>query len=179
MTVHNTSIAECPGYQSIGYSFTLLNEFGCLSNTQLPPQYCLAAVGPAISAYELNRTIDMQLCTQLQGAGCCFASFVDVEIAAINLKVVGTDVIWIMRNVSNTCSAMGVALSTDSCPGGAHDPCQVPFNEIADECLTYALDFLLTLPAAMTSNKASAQLCTDPCYNSTLKLGSILVQHRT
>jgi hypothetical protein len=173
--------AECEGYKDIGYLFSFLAEFGCLLDLESkaePEEYCIGYVGTCVNAFNVNHTVSEELCHVLAETGCCYQSFVDVELPAIALDIVGSDVIYFMRNISMSCSELGVPLSSEPCQGGATDVCQLPFDEIAYDCVNYALDFPNAIFAAMQDQDLNAALCSDKCFNSTVKLAQILVANR-
>jgi hypothetical protein len=173
---------ECDNYKDIGYIFSFLSEFGCLldidSSLASQSQYCISYVGSSINAFNVNRTVSLELCDVLQQTGCCYDSFVNVEIPAIALGIVKTDAIVFIRNLSISCALMGRPLSEEPCQGGATDVCQEPFDEIAYDCLEYSLSFPQVLFSAMQNATLNAELCETRCYNSTIKLAQILIDNR-
>jgi hypothetical protein len=173
---------ECEGYKDIGYMFTFLSEFGCLleiESAASEPQYCIGFVGSSINAFNVNRTVSLELCHVLAQTGCCYQSFIDVELPAIAMNIVETDAIAFLRNLSISCSELDTPLATQPCQGGATDVCQLPFDEIAFNCLDFALDFPQAIFQAMQSQEASEALCAHKCYNSSVKLAQMLVANRT
>ena len=171
-------MSECSNYEATSYVFTLLTEFGCLSTNATPPVFCLGLVGGALNLYNANKTITTSLCSAFAGTGCCYASFIDVELPAINLGIAQPEAIPILRNITSECADLGIPMPSVSCAGGSHDPCQEPFSEIAGECLQFAIDFPEAIFAAMGDPMLNARLCTHICYNSTIKLASILARQR-
>ena len=159
--------------------FTLLTEFGCLSTGATPPVYCLGLVDNSINLYNSSKGVTAAECSAFAKTGCCYASFIDVELPAINLGIAVPEAIPILRNISTECAALGVPLASTSCTGGEHDKCQQPFNEIAAECLQFAIDFPESMFAAMGSQDLNRRLCNHVCYNSTLKLATILAEQRS
>ena len=170
--------AECPGYKETKNMFNIISNFGCLVSDGVLEGFCFGFVGSIINEFEANRTITQPMCAAITQSGCCFASFVDIEIPSINLAIANTSAIALLRNISAECAVLGTPLSSTSCAGGSHDPCQTPFTEIASSCLDYALAFPQAIFTAMKNASLNDELCSNPCFNSTLKLAAILIEHR-
>ena len=170
---------KCPGYMQISYAVAFVTNFGCLVDDKTTPQqFCIGEAGGVIAALSTAPAIDASVCSVVSATGCCFGSFIDVEIAIINLNFAPFMIIPVLRAISTNCTALGFTVNTDSCSGGQHDPCQQPFDAYPADCFIYSANFSSFVFEAMQSQALSADLCNSTCLAPTIKLMNTLVQHR-
>ena len=131
-----------------------------------------------IAALSNAPSIDDSVCSVAAATGCCFGSFIDVEMAIINLNFAPFPIIPMVRAITTNCTALGYTISTESCAGGQHDPCQQPFDAYPLDCFDYSANFSAVVFEAMQSQALNADLCNSTCLAPTIKLLDTLVEHR-
>ncbi len=160
---------------------TILQNFGCLYNETIPPaippNYCLGQAGPII-AYTQSQEFSVDVCVTMMEMDCCFASFQDVELAAISFNLVNQTVIPTLRELAHNCSQYNLSLATASCPGTQPNTCEILFDEISVTCLDFAFRITKWIDDASANQTTNEWLCEHPCFNTTIELLAGLGQHR-